>query len=265
MDSLLCIESPTPRNRPGRLRFRRSVDGLRLRIQLQLSNPSHLPMMQVCDPRQPTAVVPIGRECQRISFMLDSESDFEQESQPERVWHRAARYLHPEKAELIRVATYTFRSLVARSWRVRRVMLAGDAAHQMPPFLGQGMCSGIRDAQNLAFKLDLVLRGRNPEATRYLPTGASGTRARGDRARNPARPCADGARPGHRRRTRSTPDRRTRCRPGTRQDPAARAHRGLSRGPLRAGARRAVVRVSPMTERGQSGSTSSQATASTCW
>ena len=129
----------------------------------RLSYPSHLPMMQVCDPRQPTAVVPIGRERQRISFMLDSESDFEQESQPERVWHRAARYLHPEKAELIRVATYTFRSLVARSWRVRRVMLAGDAAHQMPPFLGQGMCSGIRDAQNLALKLDLVLRGRNPK------------------------------------------------------------------------------------------------------
>ncbi len=129
----------------------------------RLSSPSHLPMMQVCDPRQPTAVVPIGRECQRISFMLDSESDFDQESQPERVWHRAARYLRPEKAELIRVATYTFRSLVARSWRVGRVMLAGDAAHQMPPFLGQGMCSGIRDAQNLAFKLDLVLRGRNPK------------------------------------------------------------------------------------------------------
>ena len=122
-----------------------------------------LPMMQVSDPRQPTSVVPIGREFQRISFMLDSELDFGHESQPERVWHRAARYLRPGDAELIRVATYTFRSLVARSWRVGRVLLAGDAAHQMPPFLGQGMCSGIRDAQNLAFKLDLVLRGRTPD------------------------------------------------------------------------------------------------------
>jgi 2-polyprenyl-6-methoxyphenol hydroxylase-like FAD-dependent oxidoreductase len=125
--------------------------------------PVDLPMMQVCDPRQPTAVVPIGRDYQRISFMLDSELDFEQESQPERVWHRAARYLRPDDTELIRVATYTFRSLVARSWQAGRILLAGDAAHQMPPFLGQGMCSGIRDAQNLAFKLDLVLNGRSPE------------------------------------------------------------------------------------------------------
>jgi 2-polyprenyl-6-methoxyphenol hydroxylase-like FAD-dependent oxidoreductase len=129
----------------------------------KLHTPVELPMMQVCDPRQPTAVVPIGREYQRISFMLDSELDFEKESQPEQVWGRAARYLRPDDAALIRVGTYTFRSLVARSWRVGRVLLAGDAAHQMPPFLGQGMCSGIRDAQNLAFKLDLVLRGRRPE------------------------------------------------------------------------------------------------------
>ena len=129
----------------------------------KLHTPVDLPFMQVCDPQQPTAVVPIGREHQRISFMLDSVMDFDRESRPERVWHRAARYLSPDDAELIRVATYTFRSLVARSWRLGRVMLAGDAAHQMPPFLGQGMCSGIRDAQNVAFKLDLVLRGRNPE------------------------------------------------------------------------------------------------------
>jgi 3-(3-hydroxy-phenyl)propionate hydroxylase/flavoprotein hydroxylase len=129
----------------------------------KLHTPADLPMMQVCNPQQPTAVVPIGREYQRISFMLDSELDFEQESQPERVWHRAGRYLRPDAAELIRVATYTFRSLVAHSWRVGRVLLAGDAAHQMPPFLGQGMCSGIRDAQNLAFKLDLVLRGQTPD------------------------------------------------------------------------------------------------------
>lgn len=127
----------------------------------RLKRPIELPALrQVCDPGQPIAIISLGPAHHRFSFMLDSEQDFEVEGSPERVWRRAARYLGPDDAELIRVGTYTFRSLVARSWRAGRVLLAGDAAHQMPPFLGQGMCSGIRDAQNLAFKLDAVLRGR---------------------------------------------------------------------------------------------------------
>jgi 3-(3-hydroxy-phenyl)propionate hydroxylase/flavoprotein hydroxylase len=117
------------------------------------------PALQIGDPRQPTSVISLGPAHHRFSFMLDSVETFETERPPERVWARVARWLSPEDADLIRVATYTFRSLVADDWRVGRVVLAGDAAHQMPPFLGQGMCSGIRDAQNLAFKLDLLLAG----------------------------------------------------------------------------------------------------------
>lgn len=120
-----------------------------------------LPMArQVCDPKQPISIISLGPIYHRFSFMIDSVDDFAVESAPEKVWARVADYLRPEDAELIRVATYTFRSLVADPWRQGRILLAGDAAHQMPPFLGQGMCSGIRDAQNLAFKLDLILRGR---------------------------------------------------------------------------------------------------------
>ena len=115
--------------------------------------------LQVGDPRRPTSIISIGRTHHRFSFMLDSVEDFDTERDPERVWERVAEYLSPDDAELIRVATYTFRSLVADRWRAGRIVLAGDAAHQMPPFLGQGMVSGIRDAQNLAFKLDLILRG----------------------------------------------------------------------------------------------------------
>jgi 2-polyprenyl-6-methoxyphenol hydroxylase-like FAD-dependent oxidoreductase len=115
---------------------------------------------QVCDPKQPQSIISLGPEHHRFSFMLDSEEAFLTERNPERVWARVKDYLSPDQAELIRVATYTFRSIIARPWRQGRIVLAGDAAHQMPPFLGQGMCSGIRDAQNLAFKLDLLLAGR---------------------------------------------------------------------------------------------------------
>jgi 2-polyprenyl-6-methoxyphenol hydroxylase-like FAD-dependent oxidoreductase len=116
--------------------------------------------MQVCDPGQPIAIISLGPGHHRFSFMLDSDRDFESQRQPDRVWRRVRNYLDPQDADLIRAATYTFRSLVADRWRVGRILLAGDAAHEMPPFLGQGMCSGIRDAQNIAFKLDLVLRDR---------------------------------------------------------------------------------------------------------
>src|SRR6185436_13246372 len=77
----------------------------------------------------------------------------------------------PDTATLERHAVYTFQARWVDRWRRGRLLLAGDAAHQMPPFAGQGMCSGMRDAANLAWKLDLVLRGRASES--ILDTYAS--------------------------------------------------------------------------------------------
>lgn len=112
---------------------------------------------QVCDPRQPRSIIQIGPQHHRFSFMLDPDVRAHDATAERRIWERVSDFLGPEDAELVRAANYVFTSQVAERWRERRIVLAGDAAHQMPPFLGQGMCSGIRDSHNLAWKLDRVL------------------------------------------------------------------------------------------------------------
>jgi 2-polyprenyl-6-methoxyphenol hydroxylase-like FAD-dependent oxidoreductase len=125
--------------------------------------PALPPFRQICNPAQPTSIVRIGPHHHRFSFMLNPTDTTAEATAPARVWARVAPYLAPAQADLIRVANYTFRSRIAEIWRQGRVLLAGDAAHEMPPFLAQGMCSGIRDSHNLAWKLDLVLTGRAAE------------------------------------------------------------------------------------------------------
>jgi 2-polyprenyl-6-methoxyphenol hydroxylase-like FAD-dependent oxidoreductase len=126
---------------------------------LRRAVPGLPPFRQVCDPAQPTSIVTIGPDHHRFSFMLDPGDSPEEVTKPENVWRRVSAFISEDDAEIIRVANYTFRSRIADKWRFDRVLLAGDAAHEMPPFLGQGMCSGIRDSHNLSWKLDLILRG----------------------------------------------------------------------------------------------------------
>ena len=130
-------------------------------VDVMLSRPVALPdiIHQVCDPQRPATFVPSARNHRRWEFrLLDGETD-EEVTAPEKVWRLLAPWLGAGDGDLVRAAVYDFHATVAEGWRRGRLLLAGDAAHQMPPFMGQGMCSGIRDAANLAWKLEAVLRG----------------------------------------------------------------------------------------------------------
>lgn len=117
--------------------------------------------LQVCDPARPTTVVSGGPGRRRWEFMRLPEETIESLNDESRAWELLGAWdVHPGNARIERHAVYTFQARVAQRWQVGRVLLAGDAAHLMPPFAGQGMCAGIRDAANLAWKLDLVLGSR---------------------------------------------------------------------------------------------------------
>lgn len=115
--------------------------------------------LQICDPARPTTCVLMGSGRHRWEFMLKPDETADQVLDDGFI----ASLLKPWKVEgavsLERKAVYRFNAKVARTWRRGAIILAGDAAHLMPPFAGQGLCSGIRDAANLAWKLAAINRG----------------------------------------------------------------------------------------------------------
>lgn len=115
--------------------------------------------IQSCDPKRPTTVMPMSPLRRRWEFMLKPDETPEAMLDDAKIAELLKPWTKPGQVELIRKAVYRFHGLVTKTWRNKSVLLAGDSAHQMPPFMGQGMCSGIRDADNLAWKLIAVLRG----------------------------------------------------------------------------------------------------------
>ena len=129
-------------------------------IDAVVADPRHLPDHSVmwCDPARPGTYIPLPGRHRRWEFMLLAGETAEAVSAPENIAALIKRSVDIEEVELVRSAVYRFHGLIAQRWRDGRIFLAGDAAHQTPPFYGQGMCHGIRDVTNLIWKLELAER-----------------------------------------------------------------------------------------------------------
>ncbi len=119
--------------------------------------------IQYSNPKQPaTYCRNVGRR-RRWEFAIKKNHSDKKVLSENYIWNFLKPWLNKSEAIIERKTIYTFESAIARKWRKGRVFLAGDAAHLMPPFMGQGMCAGIRDASNLAWKIANCIRNKYDE------------------------------------------------------------------------------------------------------
>ncbi|MEU4563536.1 bifunctional 3-(3-hydroxy-phenyl)propionate/3-hydroxycinnamic acid hydroxylase [Actinoplanes sp. NPDC023936] len=120
--------------------------------------------LQVCDPARPRTSVSAGPGHRRWEFMRVASDSAAEFNTAETAWKLLGEVgVSPDEAILERHHVYTFGAAYADRWRDGRLLIAGDAAHVMPPFAGQGMSSGFRDAAALSWRLDAVLAGEADE------------------------------------------------------------------------------------------------------
>jgi 3-(3-hydroxy-phenyl)propionate hydroxylase len=122
------------------------------------------PISFFCDPRRPAVSVPAPHAAWRWEFMLLPGEDEQHLLAPEMISMLLQRVGGPREVQIIRQTIYTFHAALARRFSQGRIFLLGDAAHLLPPFGGQGMNSGLRDAHNLAWKLALTLQAQGGAA-----------------------------------------------------------------------------------------------------
>lgn len=114
---------------------------------------------QICDPKRPTTILPLGKRHRRFEWAVLPGEDPASLMTDKVAWQLLGEQgLGPDDLHIVRQLIYTFEARIAKQWKKGRIFLAGDAGHTTPPFMGQGMCSGMRDARNLSWKFDLVLR-----------------------------------------------------------------------------------------------------------
>lgn len=115
--------------------------------------------IQFCDPERPMSYIKGTGQRLRWEIMVMPNDNVQNLTQPAMIWSLLKNYIQPENAEIERAAVYTFHALLAKQWCKNRLIIAGDAAHQTPPFMGQGMAAGIRDAANLSWKIKALIEG----------------------------------------------------------------------------------------------------------
>ena len=119
--------------------------------------------IQYCNAKRPaTYCRNVGRRRRWEIALKDNESSktfFDEK----RLWKFLSKWVSTDEVEIERKTVYTFQSAIAKSWREGRMFLVGDAAHLTPPFMGQGMCAGIRDASNLAWKISICCKKGHSE------------------------------------------------------------------------------------------------------
>ena len=120
--------------------------------------------IQYSNPKQPaTYCRNVGRR-RRWEFAIKKNQSDKKVLSENYIWNFLKPWLNKSEAIIERKTIYQFESAIARKWYKGRVFIAGDAAHLMPPFMGQGMCAGIRDASNLAWKIATCLRFKHNDA-----------------------------------------------------------------------------------------------------
>ena len=112
---------------------------------------------QICDPKRSLTIINSVNNKFRFEIMIMPDDDLNEIQKEEVFYPFIAKYLKNRKFTFTRKAIYTFHSTSVDRWSKNNVFLVGDAAHQMPPFMGQGMNSGMRDVENLLWKLSGVI------------------------------------------------------------------------------------------------------------
>lgn len=119
---------------------------------------------EYCDPERIVTYIQLSGPYRRFEFDVKPGESEENLGTPERTWELMSPWFKPHEARIMRNDIYKFHSLLAEQWRDGRMLIAGDAAHVMAPKLGQGLCTGVRDVANLAWKLGRVIAGTADEA-----------------------------------------------------------------------------------------------------